>query len=198
MCETHWYNRPPRSTDAECGRRCAPTTLRTTRCLPGHRGNDFKLKSNALGCSLPTGRSAARLVRSTRSGSPMRVALTCGRRFIDVRRAAVASVRDLSRMERIAARDASRSWAAGDVRSRGLLLPPSLVDYHSSCRVPTMTRARSQISERRAQRDPPHSPQLTLQLQQLHRLNPEKAPDGARSHQPRMHVGAHTTPNGSL
>ncbi|GBP15495.1 hypothetical protein EVAR_9276_1 [Eumeta japonica] len=29
--ETHCYGRPPRSTDAECGRRFAPTTLRTAK-----------------------------------------------------------------------------------------------------------------------------------------------------------------------
>ncbi|GBP92478.1 RNA-directed DNA polymerase from mobile element jockey [Eumeta japonica] len=49
--------RPPSAlTDAECGRCCAPTTLRTARRLPGRRGNDFcKLRTNASGCSSPTG-----------------------------------------------------------------------------------------------------------------------------------------------
>ncbi|GBP56617.1 hypothetical protein EVAR_33248_1 [Eumeta japonica] len=55
-------------------------------------------------------RSTARSVRSTRSGSPTRAALTSGRRSVDVRRAAVGRVLGLSCMERTSARDASRNW----------------------------------------------------------------------------------------
>ncbi|GBP21580.1 hypothetical protein EVAR_9765_1 [Eumeta japonica] len=45
----HWCGRPLRSTDAECGRRCTPTTLRTVRRLPGRRGNDFSKANRRLG-----------------------------------------------------------------------------------------------------------------------------------------------------
>ncbi|GBP71502.1 hypothetical protein EVAR_57067_1 [Eumeta japonica] len=80
-------------------------------------------------------RSAVRSLRSTRSGSPMRAALTCGQRSIDVRRAAVGCVRGLSRMERTTVRGTSRIWAADDVLNRVCSHPP-IVDYCSSCRVP--------------------------------------------------------------
>ncbi|GBP71295.1 hypothetical protein EVAR_60861_1 [Eumeta japonica] len=54
-CETHWYGRPPRSTDAECGQHCVLTTQPTARRLPGHRGNDLKLRTDASECFSPTG-----------------------------------------------------------------------------------------------------------------------------------------------
>ncbi|GBP68744.1 hypothetical protein EVAR_99014_1 [Eumeta japonica] len=49
--KTHWYGRSLRSMDAECGRRCAPTTLRTARRLRDvlRRGNDFKLRTDTSG-----------------------------------------------------------------------------------------------------------------------------------------------------
>ncbi|GBP57182.1 hypothetical protein EVAR_37861_1 [Eumeta japonica] len=53
--ETQWYGCRPSSTDAECGRHCARTMLRTARCLPGHRGNDFRSQTYVSGCSSLTG-----------------------------------------------------------------------------------------------------------------------------------------------
>ncbi|GBP70481.1 hypothetical protein EVAR_56148_1 [Eumeta japonica] len=52
--EAYWYGRPPRSTDAECNRRRAPTTLRTTRGPPGHNGNDIVSRTDASGDSSST------------------------------------------------------------------------------------------------------------------------------------------------
>ncbi|GBP50502.1 hypothetical protein EVAR_25199_1 [Eumeta japonica] len=65
----------------------------------------------------------------------MRAVLTCGRRSINVRRAAVGCVRDLTRMDRTAVSDASRNWAAGDVRSRVCSRPPpsSITAPHVGC-----------------------------------------------------------------
>ncbi|GBP58076.1 hypothetical protein EVAR_39793_1 [Eumeta japonica] len=58
--EAFWYGRPPRSTDAKCGRlmlnaAAAPITLRKTRHPPGHRRNDIILRSDASEDSSLTG-----------------------------------------------------------------------------------------------------------------------------------------------
>ncbi|GBP33182.1 hypothetical protein EVAR_14863_1 [Eumeta japonica] len=68
-CETQWYGCPSRSTDAECGRRCAPITLRTVRRLPGRRGELFL--------------TPRRSERYGGSGSLMRVAMTAAVGCVD-------------------------------------------------------------------------------------------------------------------
>ncbi|GBP68753.1 hypothetical protein EVAR_99023_1 [Eumeta japonica] len=82
--------------------------------------------------------------------------LISGRRLTDAccldQRAAVGSVRGLNHMERTAARDTSRGWLAGDVRSRvcyrrlPLLMPDA--PLHLPVCACAMMRARSQVVRR--------------------------------------------------
>ncbi|GBP83216.1 hypothetical protein EVAR_66767_1 [Eumeta japonica] len=80
-------------------------------------------------------RSAARSVRSTRDGSPMRAALTCGRRSIDVRRAAVGCVRGLN-----------CSLSSSTAHQAGCLL-------HLPVCACAMTHAPSRVARRRHRKD---------------------------------------------